>query len=54
MQTKKCYKCGEENLLKATACFNCGSKLSNGAAIMNLFKIGGILLLFWIISKYYG
>jgi ribosomal protein L40E len=52
MQTKQCHKCGEKNLLQAKTCFNCGAKLSTGAAIMNLIKIGGLLLLFWIIGKY--
>ncbi|WP_156900660.1 zinc-ribbon domain-containing protein [Maridesulfovibrio bastinii] len=53
MQTKKCHKCGEENLLKSQTCFNCGAKLTAGAAIMNLIKIGGVILLFWLIGKFF-
>ncbi|WP_366141528.1 zinc-ribbon domain-containing protein [Pseudodesulfovibrio sp.] len=51
MKTRICHKCGHENLLKATTCFNCGAKLTAGAAIMHLIKIGGVILLFWIVAK---
>lgn len=51
MQSRKCYKCGTENTLKAKSCFNCGAKLTGGANILYLVTIGVILGLAFLIAK---
>lgn len=51
MQTKKCHKCGVENLLKADKCFNCGAKLSAKAGILYLFKIALVIVAAFVIGQ---
>ncbi|WP_156900619.1 zinc-ribbon domain-containing protein [Maridesulfovibrio bastinii] len=50
-ESKRCHKCGTENLLKAKRCYNCGSKLSMGANILYLVKMGVILAVIYAVSK---
>lgn len=51
MQTKKCHKCGVENLLRADKCFNCGAKLSAKAGILYLFKIALVIGVAFVIGQ---
>ncbi|WP_319779934.1 hypothetical protein [Maridesulfovibrio sp.] len=51
--TKTCHKCGAENLLKQKNCYNCGEKLSFGSNIMHLIKMGGILLVIYVVAKFF-
>ncbi|WP_319760578.1 hypothetical protein [Maridesulfovibrio sp.] len=52
--TKTCHKCGAENLLKQKNCYNCGEKLSVGSNILYLFKIGAIILVGYVVAKFFG
>ena len=54
MDTKTCHKCGAENLLKQKNCYNCGEKLSVGSNILYLFKIGAIILVGYVVAKFFG
>ncbi|WP_415713224.1 zinc-ribbon domain-containing protein [Maridesulfovibrio sp.] len=50
-ESKTCHKCGTENLLKAKTCYNCGSKLSMGANLLYLVKMGAVLAVIYAASK---
>ena len=46
MRTKKCMKCGAENLLKNKTCYNCGERIGAGQALK--YIIYAILLLLFM------
>jgi hypothetical protein len=50
MRTKKCMKCGAENLLKNKTCYNCGDRIGAGQALKAIFWV----ILIFIILMYFG